>query len=197
MKTKFNNVADAAAQLAADQGMVEEVGRAIADNSLVSVLLTMRVKKGLTQDQIAEAMGCDPSKVSRLESGSDCQLRWMDIIGYARALKLDMSVIFDDSGLPAAERIKHCVFRIDEDLEKLGTLAKELGAEDEITKEIDRFYRQVLFNFLTRFKKNSERLSDVIRISSPAEQPVQAAATNRKRQVAAPRALAGTAKRQG
>lgn len=170
MNTKFNNVADAAAQLAEDPSVSAEVQTEVLFSSMVSVLLNMRVAKGLTQEGVAKSMGCDPSKISRLEAGNDRQLRWMDIVGYARALKVDMSVIFDDSGLPAAERIKHCVFRIDEDLEKLGMLAKELGGEDEITKEIDRFYRQVLFNFLARFKRNSERLGAVLRISGESKE---------------------------
>jgi transcriptional regulator with XRE-family HTH domain len=165
MNTKFNNVADVAAQLAEDPGVAAEVKTEVLYNSMVSVLLGMRVAKGITQENVAKSMECDPSRISRLEAGNDRQLRWMDIVGYARALKVEMSVIFDDTGLPAAERIKDCVFRIDEDLEKLGMLAKELGGQDEITKEIDRFYRQVLFNFLARFKRNSERQGAVLRIS--------------------------------
>ncbi len=164
MNTRFDNVADAAAQLAGDPKVAAEVQTEIKYNTVVGVLLGMRVAKGLTQEQVAKSMGCDPSKVSRLESGNDRQLKWMDIVEYAMALKVGMSITFEDSGLPAAERIKHCVFRIDEDLEKLASLAKELGREDHITKEINRFYKQVLFNFLLRFQKNSEKLRDVIRI---------------------------------
>jgi transcriptional regulator with XRE-family HTH domain len=168
--TNFGSVAEAAAQLAEDQSMAAKVQQEIAHNALVTALLTMRIGKGLTQEQVAQSMGCDPSKVSRLESGNDRQLKWLDIIAYARALRVDMSVIFDDSGLPAAERIKQCVFRIDDDLKKLAALAQKIGGEDEITREIDRFYKQVLFNFLVRFKQNSEKLSDVIRISGQPQQ---------------------------
>jgi transcriptional regulator with XRE-family HTH domain len=171
MNTKFNNVADAAAQLAEDPTVSAEVKNAVLCTSIVSILLQMRVAKGLTQEDVAKSMGCDPSKISRLESGSDRQLRWMDIVKYTRALKVDMSIIFDDSGMPAAERIKQCVFRIDEDLEKLANLAKDLGAGDKITQEIDRFYRQVLFNFIVRFKQNSEKLGAVLKIPGCAEGP--------------------------
>lgn len=168
--TNFGNVAEAAAQLAEDQSMAAKVQSAIACNSVVSTLLRLRVEKGLTQEQIAETMKCDPSKVSRIESGSDRQLKLMDIVGYALALQVELSLTFDDSGLPAAQRIKQCVFRIDDDLKKLAALAQKVGAEDEITREIDRFYKEVLFNFLVRFKQNSERLSDVVRISAQPQQ---------------------------
>ena len=169
MKTTFDNVADAAAQLAGDPSVAAAVKTEIGYNTVVTALLTMRVAKGLTQEQIAESMGCDASKVSRLESGSDRQLKWTDIVAYAKALRVDISVMFDDSGLPAGQRIKHCVFRIDEDLKKLACLAEKVGGGDEISREIDRFYKQVLFNFLVRFKENSEKLSDVIRISAQPE----------------------------
>jgi len=169
--TNFGSAAEAAALLADDPSMAAKVQQQIAHNALVTALLTMRIGKGLTQEMVAQSMGCDPSKVSRLESGNDRQLKWLDILAYAKALRVDMSVTFDDSGLPAAERIKQCVFRIDDDLKKLAALAQKVGGDDQITREIDRFYKQVLFNFLVRFKQNSEKLSDVIRISA---QPPQA-----------------------
>jgi transcriptional regulator with XRE-family HTH domain len=164
--TKFRNVADAAADLAGDQAVVSRVNKEIQRNAVVSLLLELRVRKGLTQEQIAEAMSCDPSTVSRIESDSDKDLKWSHICGYINALGVQMNVLIDDGSLPAADRIKQCVFKIDDDLKKLADLAKEVGGEDEIAHEIDRFYRQVLFNFVTRFSENYSAVRSVVRIPS-------------------------------
>jgi len=165
MNTKVNSVASAAAQLAEDPSVEARVKKEIQANSFVSALLDMRIAKGMTQEQIAESMGCDPSTISRIESGNDRQLKVNDLVGYTSALKVQMCIMFDDETWPAATRIKQCVYKIDEDLKKLADLAHQAGGDDKIAQGIDRFYRQVLFNFLIRFGENSDRLSKVIKIS--------------------------------
>lgn len=169
--TRFRDVAEAAADLAADQAVAARVNKEIQRNSIVSLLLELRVRKGLTQEQIAEAMGCDPSTVSRIESDSDRDLKWSHICGYVNALRVQMNVLIDDGSLPAADRIKQCVFKIDDDLKRLADLAREVGGEDEIAREIDRFYRQVLFNFFTRFSENYSAVRSVVRIPSCLRPP--------------------------
>jgi len=162
--SKFKSVADAAADLAGDQEVVERVKKEIRKNTLVSLLLETRIAKGITQEQVAQAMGCDPSTVSRIESDNDRQLKWDHIIGYVSALKLQLSIIIDDGALPAAEKIKQCVFKIDQDLKKLAELAHEVGGQDHIAQEINRFYVQVLWNFVTKFAENYNALPNVIKI---------------------------------
>lgn len=180
MKTKFNGVAEAAAQLAGDPEVEKRVKQEIGRNTLVSLLLEMRVSKGLTQEDVAQAMGCDPSTVSRIESENDRALKWTDITGYAGALKVQMSVLFDDESLPASARIKQCVLKIDEDLKKLACLAEKVGGGDKIAQEINRFYKQVLFNFLVKFSENHDKVRAVVKIP---DKP-QAAIADRKKPVA-------------
>lgn len=161
MNTKFKSAAEAAAHLAENPEVEKLVRDEIGRSSVVSTLLEMRVEKGLTQEQIAESMGCDASVISRIESGNDRLLKWADITGYCGALKLGMNIMFIDSSLPAAARIQQCVLKIHEDLEILAKLAKEVGADDSIAQEINRFYREVLFNFLARFKQNHDLLPTI------------------------------------
>jgi transcriptional regulator with XRE-family HTH domain len=168
--TKFNTVAAAAAHLAEDAAVEKRVKSEITRNALVSLLLETRVQKGVTQEKIAESMGCDASTVSRIESGNDRQLKWPDIIGYAGALGLQMSILFDDESLPAAARIKQCVFKIDDDLKKLATLAEQVDGDSEIVQGIARFYKEVLFNFLSRFSENRDKLSAVVKIPAKVGQ---------------------------
>lgn len=165
--TRFKNVADAAAQLAGDPEMSNRVTEEIERNELVSALLENRIAKGLTQENIASVMGVDASTVSRIESGNDRQLKWSDIAGYAGALKLRMNILLDDPSWPAAERIKQCVFKIHDDLESLVSLAHTVGGDEGITRGIDRFYKDVLFNFLVRYKGSYDKLSSVIKIPAP------------------------------
>lgn len=106
----------------------------------------------MTQEQVAKAMNCDPSKISRMEAGNDAALRWADIVGYLQALNVTLSMVFDDPHLPASARIKQCVFKIHDDLEHLAALAKQVGGQDDIAKKIRQFYGDVLMNFLARYR---------------------------------------------
>ncbi len=169
---RFTNVADAAAHLADDPEMARKVTEEIERNELVAVLLENRVSKGLTQENVAESMGVDASTISRIESGNDRQLKWEDIAGYVNALKLRMNIMLDDPSWPAAERIKHCVFRIHDDLENLASLAHSVDGDEEITNGIARFYKDVLFNFLVGFKASHDKLSGLIKIPAPEAKPL-------------------------
>ncbi len=171
MSTKFNSTAEAAGHLAGKPEIAQKVQNEIDRSAIVNMLLSMRVNKGITQEQVADSMKCDPSKISRIESGNDAQLKWLDIAGYARALNVQMSILFDDESLPAAARIKQCVFNIDEDLQRLAHIVQQFDGDDQVANKISRFYQEVLFNFVKRFSDNQERLTNFIRIS-PSEQIV-------------------------
>jgi transcriptional regulator with XRE-family HTH domain len=168
MNTRFKNTAEAAAHLADNPQTAQAVKDEISLSEMVCTLLSMRIARGMTQEQIAESMKCDASKISRLESGNDRQLKWWDIVGYANALNVRMSILFDDENLPPAVRIKQCVFRIDDDLKRLAHMAQEFDGDEKIAERIACFYQEVLFNFVKRFTENRERLSNFIRIEPKA-----------------------------
>lgn len=166
MNTPNKTIANLAAELAGDPAVENKVEVEIAFNAMVSRLLAMRVAQGVTQQQLAKAMGCNPSKVSRMESGNDSTLKWMDVVCYIGALNMDMHVSFEDPSLPAADRIKHCVSDISEHLEELTTLAAQVGGNDEIAKKIHQFSGEVLLNFLVRYMDHSAKLRSVLKIPS-------------------------------
>jgi len=162
-KSKSSEAASLAALLAGDPAVEAKVEREIQLSTVITHLLSLRVSKGLTQEQVAQSMGCDASKVSRLEAGTDEGLKWMDMVRYSDAVGVDFRLTFEDRDLPAADRIKHCVFEIDTGLKQLAELAKTLGTNDGITQKIHSFYAEVLFNFLVRYKDSCDSIGLTIR----------------------------------
>jgi len=128
------------------------------------MLINLRIDKGFTQTQVADAMQCNPSKISKIESGTDLTLKWVDVVGYLDALGMSTSLVADDTRLPAASRIKQCVFRIHDLMESLVDLAKEVDDDTDITKKIHQFYGEVLLNFLSRFEDSYARLNSVLKV---------------------------------
>jgi len=157
----FHSVSDAAAFLAGDEQVKALVEQEIAGSQIVNSLIQQRMGKKVSQKELAQRMGCDPSKISRMEAGNDAQLKIGDVTHYLTAIGVQMSMIFEDAELPAAERIKRHVFAIHEQLERLVDIAKQVDGDDSIIKKIREFYGEVLLNFMLRFSDSHQKLSIV------------------------------------
>lgn len=154
----YSDTALLASVLAEDESIRNDVQEKISESELVSHLVNLRHDSNLSQSAMAKRMKCHPSKISRIESGSDFNLKWGEIVEYCHAAEFNVSVFFERSeeDLPAATRIKNSVLRIHRDLNELAAIAKSLGDNDEITKKISMFYGEVLFNFMMRNTENCE-----------------------------------------
>ena len=148
MNKKDTTTAMLAASLTDDLAAAARVASHQAETSFVRTLIDMRVGKSLSQRNLAQKMGVGPSKVCRMESSADKDLNLGDVMLYAKALGINMSVMFDDPALPAADRIKHHVFAVHDLLEQLMKLAHQVGDDDTIAAKIKQFYGEVLFNFI-------------------------------------------------
>jgi transcriptional regulator with XRE-family HTH domain len=180
MAKEFQSAAMAASFLADDEQVAPQVEQEVLRTRVVTALVKLRITKGLTQKQVAEVIGCDASKISKLEASYDASLKWGDLVSYLNCLGVNATLILEDDNLPASDRIKRAVFRIHELLQELAQLAKEVNDDSEITDKIHQFYGEVLFNFLMKFADSYEKLSSVIEIpgGTDATRLISAAAGN-------------------
>ena len=77
---------------------------------------------------------------------------------YLSARDLTSNVVFEDTSLSVAEQIKQHVFLIQEKLEQLVKLAKQVDGDEVIINKIHVFCSEVLFNFLSRFGDSYKKL---------------------------------------
>lgn len=167
MNSKFDTAADIAGFLVDRSDVQRDVKREVQQSAIITALMRLRLKKGITQTQVAEQLGCDPSKVSKLESGNDLALRVADVLGYLRAVGASMSLLVHDEELPAAERIKQYVFAIHDQLEKLAVIAKDECDDQQLVEKIHLFYGEVLFNFLARFGSSFREVDSLVTLGEP------------------------------
>ncbi len=165
---RFNSVGDAAAFLCEEETVKSLVEEEIEHSLIINRLLQIRIEKEVSQKELARRMGCDPSKISRMEAGNDTQLKIGDVMHYVSALGIQMNMIFEDTTLPVAEQIKYDVFSIHEKLERLVLIAKEVDGDEVIINKIDGFYREVLINFMLRFANSHEKLKVVTEKVAPS-----------------------------
>lgn len=134
---------------------------------LVSALAALRNDRNMSQRDIAKAMHCSHSKVSRIEAAADADLTLGDLGAYASALGMRALLHVDDVNLPAAQRIKAHVFAIKEQLDALAVLAEQQNDDNTLVHKINEFYGEVLFNFVMRYEDSYKRLQQII-VAAPA-----------------------------
>ena len=162
MTRRSHSVAEMAADILNDPSAKERVEKLIANRKLIKQLTLQRLLREKTQTEVAKHMGCRTSKISRMEAGSDLDLKLGDILGYLSALDMGCSMILTDPTSPASDRIRQIVFRIDELLQELIDLA--VPHDDKIDNEIYRFYHKTLFNLqrLTDNKTSCNTASTIL-----------------------------------
>ena len=172
MKTKNKNTAASVlADICDDQTLAAEVERELRETRFATMMVENRVKKGLTQKDIADRMGVSPSTVSRLENSRDAELQYGEVESYLKALDLDLSVTVFDKNMSTTDWIKYNVFEIQRLLEHLTAIAKKCNDDPAIVDGITKFRGEVLFNFLVKYQSSGEGLpvfSSVKRMESDA-----------------------------
>jgi transcriptional regulator with XRE-family HTH domain len=153
----------------AGEAAAEATKEMLGKTELVFQMVRSRIKKELTQQQIADRMGCSASRISKLEAETDENLRWGDIVRYLTATGRTVSLTIGDEELPAAHRVRLHVFEIKRLIDELVALADESDGDSVIRDKINLFFGEVLFDFLLRFKESGNEPDGVITISaSPA-----------------------------
>jgi transcriptional regulator with XRE-family HTH domain len=104
------------------QHIIDSV-REVEAQSAVPLLAGMRVSKGITQKELAQAIGCSEGRISKLETSRDEDLRLQDLLDYTRALSGSLWITI---GAPTlGEHIKFHIHALRGLLEELVSLAGE------------------------------------------------------------------------
>jgi transcriptional regulator with XRE-family HTH domain len=122
---------------------------------IIKDLMVQRATQHLSQGDIAERMGCTQSRISKLESTSDDNLRLGDLALYADALGLRMSIILEPKELTSVSRIKRFAFQIKYELDKLAALA---ATDHSIAKGVSDFFGEAFFNLVRMLQDSTKKL---------------------------------------
>lgn len=145
-------VSEVAAQFSKDKERTKKaVEKEINESSVVTMLLMIRHDRGLTQTDVAKRMNCSPSKVSRIEAGTDAQVNLVDLYQYANALDVRTTILFEPTDTRSSLLIKHFVYGIQERLEHLANIARGSEDGDIVADKIHTFFGEVLFNVVKKF----------------------------------------------
>lgn len=174
MGKKYKSVSDVVKNLSEDKNFHDDFENQVFDKMLSKTLFAMRCSKGVTQAEMAEKMDCTQSRVSKLEHSGLDAIKVSDLVSYADALNLKMSIAFHED-MTSVESVKFHAFEIKKHLDHLADLAHR---DDDIFEGVKDFYNEYLLNILRLFKQSENKLTkkktqkrDVLEVSAPSEIP--------------------------
>lgn len=151
----------------------EEFDEEVKKRGLSSFLFAIRCHNNLTQQQMADKIGCSQSKISKIESAYDSEISVKDLLDYSKALDLQLEIGFRNSNVKIVDLIKYHTTKIQHYLERL----KEIGKKDQkIAEGINKFllgFMQFVESCVTDVDSSQRKIgrnkSVNIHISTPLE----------------------------
>lgn len=163
MAKHYQSVSEMVGAVIDDKAFKQEFEREVADRSLAGTLFAMRCRNGITQADMARRLGCTQSRLSKLEHSGMDGIRMSDLVAYAKALDLNLSISFHKS-MTAVECVKFHALQIKKHLDHLARLAHR---DDEIFAGVKTFYAEYILNVLRLFKDSVQRLPKVVEAKPP------------------------------
>lgn len=154
-KTKYASVADMVRSVSEDRQFADDFERRVNSRRLVKHLFALRSGKNMSQKDIAERVGCSQSRISKLESGNDEDLRLADLAAYLRALGLDLCLVFGQQDSTLVNKIKYHALAIKRLLTELGKLAQ---TDERIAEGVAGFHGEAFFNLIKIFRDSAKEL---------------------------------------
>jgi transcriptional regulator with XRE-family HTH domain len=116
---RYSSVSEMLHDLSGNSQFNQQFDERLAQRRLVKHLIALRSAKGVSQADVANVLAVTQSKVSKIESGIDDDLRFSELKGYAQALGMDIGIIFSDPKRTIVDELKFYVFRIKHALDQL------------------------------------------------------------------------------
>jgi transcriptional regulator with XRE-family HTH domain len=154
-KAKYPSVAEMVRGVSEDQRFADDFDRRVNSRRLVKHLFALRNAAGMSQKDIADRIGCSQSRISKLESGNDNDLRLADLAAYLRALGLDLCLVFGQKDSTLVNKIKYHALAIKRLFAELVKLAQ---MDERIAEGVAGFHGEAFFNLIEILRDSAKKL---------------------------------------
>ncbi|MCX6917354.1 MAG: helix-turn-helix domain-containing protein [Verrucomicrobia bacterium] len=151
---KYGSVADLMRGEGVSQEVRDKAKELENETRVVDYLARLRQAAGITQEEMAKALGVTQSAISKLESGTDAGVTLGEIRGYSRATEQRIGLLFGKP-LTHVESVKCHALAIKHNLECLAQIANR---HDELEKDIQGFFGEAFFNILNILSECGDKL---------------------------------------
>jgi transcriptional regulator with XRE-family HTH domain len=141
-----------------DPEFAKQLAEKVKARCVTDFLIAHRTARGMSQNEIATKMRCTQSRISKLENGTDADLRLGDLQAYASALGLKTSTVLMKE-MSLVDSVKLHAWAIHRLLLRIAELSKDdrvmaNGARD--------FFGEAYFNLVDSVLTANEKLTDTL-----------------------------------
>jgi transcriptional regulator with XRE-family HTH domain len=152
--TKYKDVSQMVRETT-DETFADAFEQLLRSQRIVKDLMVLRATHGLSQQDVAEKMGCTQSRISKLESSKDVDLALGDLAKYANAVGFRVAVMLEPREITAVGRVKGLAFQIKDQLDRLADLARD---DQKIAHGVANFFSEAFFNLVSMLQDSAEKL---------------------------------------
>jgi transcriptional regulator with XRE-family HTH domain len=171
-RSRHSSVSDMVRSLSDDPGFADEFAKRLSHRQLIKALIVLRTRAGLSQQELAQKLGCTQSKISKVESGNDEDIRFGDLVDYASAIEHEMRILLVPKNQTLADEVKIHAFVIKRLLSRLVQLA---GDDKAMSDGVQQFLVEAAFN-LGRFIESA--VSNLPPLAEEFSHPLQVETPN-------------------
>ncbi|MDD3925308.1 MAG: helix-turn-helix transcriptional regulator [bacterium] len=158
MARRYSSVSEMAKHLTDDKDFQTQLDKEIAGKSMAKTLFVLRCSHGVTQKEMAERLGFTQSRISKLENAPIDAIKVSDLVAYAKALDLNLSIAFHQGQTKNTTSVDCVRFHTLQIKKHLDNLAKLAHKDDDIFAGVVKFYSETLVNFLQLFSRSAAKL---------------------------------------
>jgi len=151
----YTNVMQMVRETSDDESFAHALEKRVLSRRVVKDLMALRATHGLSQKDIAEKLGCTQSRISKLESTIDNDLRLGDLAQYANAVGLRVSISLEPMKRTPVDRVQASALRIKHELDQLAKLSEN---NQRIATGVAAFFGETFFNLVKMLQDSVQKL---------------------------------------
>jgi transcriptional regulator with XRE-family HTH domain len=154
-KKQYENVSDLLRDIVPDEEFRAAFDGLVARRKLIKQLLALRAVKGMSQRDVAAAMNCTQSRVSKLENANDEDVRLGDLRAYAEALGCEFVACAIPRDMKTVEKVKCHAFAIKKHTDDMAQLAR---TDEAVAEGVAKFFYELFVNLILMLGDSAKRL---------------------------------------
>ena len=152
---QYKSVSEMVHAVGADRTFADALDKQIAQRQVIKLLISLRALADKSQSDIAKAMDCTQSRISKLESARDGDLRLEDFHAYLTALGYDMKIVIGKHDQTAFDEVKYHAFSIKRLLDHFAELA---GDDETMGRGVLKAIGETWYNLAKMLEDSARKL---------------------------------------
>jgi transcriptional regulator with XRE-family HTH domain len=138
-----------------DSKFKKELEEQVQARQIVTALVAERVASGVSQADVAKALGCKQPRVSKIENKTDVDLTVGEIATYCKLAGRQIEIVGHHKDATIVDRVKTYAYLMNEELRQIAVLAHK---DDSIAEGAEQFFGEAFFNCVRLIQETAKQL---------------------------------------